>query len=352
MAGNIKVNLKERSYEIIIGSGKLEELKEYVKNKSRIIIITDYTVGSLYGKKLQKTIKASSLIEIPPGEKYKSLSTAAAVYDKMIGLNAARDSLVVALGGGVIGDLSGFVAATYMRGIDLIQVPTTLLAMVDASIGGKTAVDHKMGKNLIGAFYQPKKVIIDTDALNTLPPGELKNGLAEVLKYGLIKDTSIIDVLDSNPKISANFWESIIIRCAKIKADIVSKDERELSGERMILNFGHTIGHAVESLSKYKKYSHGEAVGFGMLAASRIALNKKLIDVNKYEMIKNLIKKLKLPDKVNVMVKNILESVKMDKKVRNGKINFVLPVDIGKVKVFNDVSDQAIKEALMELGCK
>lgn len=356
MANIIKVKLKDRSYDIVIGSGLLASIKNYVKkwNKTQVAIISDHTVGGLYGNWLKSSLKGVNtvLLELPPGEKHKSLSAAAAVYDKLIDLKLNRDALIIALGGGVIGDLVGFVASTYMRGIDLIQVPTTLLAMVDASIGGKTAVNHHKGKNLIGTFYQPKMVLIDIDVLGTLPPKELKNGLAEVVKYGVIKDPKILSMLEGNPKVTPAFWQKLVYLCARIKAEVVSKDEREMSGYRMILNFGHTIGHAVESITKYKAFSHGEGVAFGMVAALLIALKMKLMDRKKYDRIIDLIVRLKLPVKARVSAARILNSIKLDKKAKSGKVRFVLPVSIGKVTIRENVPENIIKKALLELGCK
>jgi len=356
MDKKIKVNLKERSYDVVIGSGVLADIKKYVSKFSRnqIVIITDYNVDTLYGNWLHKLLKGEKvyLLKIPPGEKHKTLSAAAAVYDKLIDLKISRDALFIALGGGVIGDLAGFVAATYMRGVDLIQVPTTLLAMVDAAIGGKTAVDHRKGKNLIGVFYQPKMVLIDINTLNTLPGKELKNGLAEVLKYGVIRESGIFRMLEGNPKVTPAFWEKLVYLCAKIKAVIVSKDEKETTGLRMILNFGHTIGHAVESLTKYKATTHGEAVGFGTVAASLIAKKLKMIDQKTYERIKGLVSRLKLPTTVKLKANSILKVIRLDKKVRGGKVHFVLPTAIGKVVVRDDIKEGVIKEALKELGCK
>ncbi|MFA4966810.1 MAG: 3-dehydroquinate synthase [Candidatus Margulisiibacteriota bacterium] len=356
MANIIKVKLKDRSYSLIIGSGILSDIKKYIGklNKTQVVIISDHTVGGLYGKWIKNNLKNSNafLLELPPGEKHKTLSAAAATYDKLIDLKINRDALIIALGGGVIGDLAGFVASTYMRGVDLIHIPTTLLAMVDASIGGKTAVDHHKGKNLIGAFYQPKMVLIDIDVLATLPPKELKNGLAEAVKYGVIKDPAIFKMLEGNPKVTPAFWQKLIYLCAKIKAEVVSKDEREMSGYRMILNFGHTIGHAVESLTGYKAFSHGEAVAFGMVAASLIARKIKLIDQKTYERIKEMVTRLKLPVKAKVSAAKILRSIKLDKKARSGKVRFVLPVSIGRVTVRENVPENIIKKALLELGCK
>lgn len=354
MAKKIRVRLKEKSYDIVIGN--FAYLKKFIGGlgKRQIVIVTDYLVGALYGKQVQGLFSGAecNMLKMPPGEKHKSLAAVAALYDKLVDLNVSRDALIIALGGGVIGDLAGFAAATYMRGVDLIQVPTTLLAMVDAAIGGKTAVNHRKGKNLIGSFYQPKLVLIDINALKTLPARELKCGLAEVLKYGIIKDKNIFEMLEGNPKVSPAFWQKLIYLCARIKADVVSKDERELKGYRMILNFGHTIGHAVEALSGYRKVNHGEAVGFGMLAASLIALKLKLIDQITYERIKKMITLLKLPVKMELGIPKIMKALKLDKKVRAGKIRFVLPVSIGKVIMRDDVPERLVGSVLKELGCK
>jgi len=349
----VRVNLKERSYDIVIGSGILSGLRKHVRSR-QVVIITDSIVGPLYALKVSRSLKELEchIITLPSGEKYKTLSAAAALYDKLIDLGIHRDAGIVALGGGVIGDLAGFVAATYMRGVAFIQVPTTLLAMVDAAIGGKTAVNHHKGKNLIGVFYQPRLVLIDVDTLKTLPPREIKNGLAEVLKYGIIKDPRIIKMLEGNPKVNAAFWQDLIFRCARIKTEVVSKDERELTGYRMILNFGHTIGHAVESLTGYKKYSHGEAIGFGMLAASALALRLKLLDLASYKRIKELISRLRLPIRIRLNPKSIISALKLDKKVRQGKVKFVLPTRIGKVTIRDNVPENAILKVLLELSGK
>jgi len=349
MVKKIRVNLKDRSYNILIGSGDLAGLKNFLKSKRQVVIITDFTVGSLYAKNIQKNLRGfeTHVISLPSGEKYKSLSAAAALYDRLINLQIHRDAVIIALGGGVIGDLAGFVAATYMRGVDLIQVPTTLLAMVDASIGGKTAVNHHKGKNLIGVFHQPKLVLIDVDTLRTLPVKELKNGLAEVIKYGTIKDPAILKILEGNPRASAAFWQNLIYRCAKIKAEVVSRDERELTGYRMILNFGHTIGHALEALGGYKKLSHGEAVGLGMLAAAKIAKKKEITN-----RLQSILTRLKLPTRVNLSANQIIKSLKLDKKVRGGKVRFVLPVKLGRVTIKDNVPESRVISVLREMGCR
>lgn len=341
----VRVNLKERSYDILIGEGSLLQLPRLVKGR-RVVIITDYTVGALYGKKLSKKLGAC-LLQLPPGEITKSIAGASVIYDKLIELGINRDGLIIALGGGVIGDLAGFTAATYLRGIDIIQVPTTLLAMVDAAIGGKTAINHPRGKNLIGVFHQPKLVLVDVETLNTLPARELKGGLAEVIKYGFIKDPAILKMLSGNPHVNANFWIKLITRCAAIKAEVVCRDERETTGYRMILNFGHTIGHAIEAVGGFKKFSHGEAVGLGMLAAAKIA-GKREVEAK----LVRLLKALKLPTTVKLRAKDLLKALRLDKKVKAGKVRFVLPVRVGQVTIKDNVPESKVIAILKELGCR
>ena len=351
MARNIKVDLKERSYTIQIGSNLFSKIKKTIEQlgKTRVVIITDTNVAPLYSKELLASLKEfdTDLLIVPGGEQNKTLAEAAKIFDELIDLKINRDAVIIALGGGVIGDIAGFVAATYLRGIDIIQVPTTLLAMVDASIGGKTAVDHSKGKNLIGAFHQPKAVIIDINTLKTLPKSELKNGLAEVIKYGVIKNPEIIAMLEGNPKADISFWEKIIFLCASIKAEVVSKDEKETTGLRMILNFGHTIGHAIENVGGYQKYSHGEAVALGMLAAAKIAKNKKVEDT-----LFALFNNIGLPTKcIKLKTDVLLQTMKLDKKAKNGKIVFVLPIKLGAVKVVDSVTEAEVRRAFKDLGC-
>jgi 3-dehydroquinate synthase len=340
----VRVNLKERSYDVLIGKGMLSRLPRLAKGR-RVVIITDYIVGELYGEKLRKKLSAC-LIKLPPGEITKSIAGTSVIYDKLIEQGINRDGLIIALGGGVIGDLAGFTAGTYLRGIDIIQVPTTLLAMVDAAIGGKTAINHPRGKNLIGVFHQPKLVLVDVETLNTLPARELKGGLAEVIKYGFIKDPAILKMLSGNPRVDANFWIKLITRCAAIKAEVVCRDERETTGYRMILNFGHTVGHAIEAVGGFKKFSHGEAVGLGILAAAKIA-GKKDIETK----LILLLKALKLPTTVKLKVKDILKALRLDKKVKAGKVRFVLPVALGRVTIKDNVPEGKVISVLKELGC-
>lgn len=352
----VKVNLPGRSYDIIIGRGTLKEIKRFVVplKLKKAVVITDTNVGPVYGNELCRILKGIkvSIITIPAGEKHKTLYTASAVYDQLINTSAHRDTLIIALGGGVIGDLAGFVAATYMRGLPLIQIPTTLLAQVDASIGGKTGVDHPKGKNLIGSFYQPKLVIVDTLFLKTLPAREIKTGLAEVVKYGIIQDARIFEMLTVCPRANSAFWEEIITRCVKIKAAVVSRDEKEISGLRMILNFGHTFGHAVETLTGYGKYTHGEAIAIGMAAAARLAKKLKLLKDTDCDRIINLLSELKLPVTTGLKAEQIIKTMLMDKKAKSGNVRFVLPVKIGAVVVRDNIPAKAVISALKDIGCK
>ncbi|MFH1684442.1 MAG: 3-dehydroquinate synthase [Candidatus Margulisiibacteriota bacterium] len=367
----IKVELRERSYDIIVGAGILPELGKIIKEEDwseDVFIITDPLVNDLYGDKLREGLKGFNhhTLEVPRGERYKNFKVASKLIDDLVKYSAHRDSLIIALGGGVIGDLAGFVAATYMRGVNYIQVPTTLLAQVDASIGGKTGVNHPKCKNLIGSFYQPKLVWIDIQALSALPARELCTGLAEVVKYGVIEDADFFKFLEANShhlntkafeaedtlRASLKVWQIIVAESAKIKAKVVAKDETE-AGLRMILNYGHTIGHAIETLTKYKAYNHGEAVAIGMVAAAKIANHLKMINQEAVLRISDLLGKLGLPTEIDGLpAKKILNDLKIDKKVRAGKVQFVLPEKIGKVVIRNNVSLKIVKSVLAELGCK
>jgi 3-dehydroquinate synthase len=367
----IKVNLKERSYEIIVGSEILSDLGKLIVDNDwgkDVFIITDPLVDELYGNKLRaglKDLRHHTLI-VPRGERFKTLRTASKLIDDLVKYSAHRDSLIIALGGGVIGDLAGFVAATYMRGVNLIQAPTTLLAQVDASIGGKTGVNHPECKNLIGSFYQPKLVYIDIHCLSTLPARELRTGLAEVVKYGVIEDADFFNFLEDNAhhlntkafetpekmRASLKVWATIVAESAKIKAKVVEKDETE-EGLRMILNYGHTVGHAIETLTKYKIYNHGEAVSIGMVAAARIANKLKMIDMDSVARIEDLLNKIGLPTMIGKMsCARITKALAIDKKVRAGKIKFVLPEKIGKVVIHDDVSLNTVEGVLLGMGCK
>ncbi|MBN2057714.1 MAG: 3-dehydroquinate synthase [Candidatus Saganbacteria bacterium] len=367
----IKVELNERSYDIMVGSGILSELGRILKGEGlsrEVFVITDPLINDLHGDKLRAGLKGikHEVLEVPRGERYKNLKVAAKLIDELVQHSAHRDSLIISFGGGVIGDLAGFVAATYMRGINYIQVPTTLLAQVDAAIGGKTGVNHPKGKNLIGSFYQPKLVYADIQCLSTLPARELRTGLAEVVKYGVIDDADFFKFLEANShhlntrafedqdtlRASLKVWQTIVAESAKIKAKIVAKDETE-SGLRMILNFGHTVGHAIETLTRYKAYNHGEAVAIGMVVAARLANRLRLLDNGSVDRLVGLLLKLGLPTEVEALpAAKIVNALGIDKKVRGGKVLFVLPESIGKVVIRDNVSPRALASVLREMGCK
>ena len=354
----VGVRLSQNSHNILMGSGLLMQtgarLKEIGFN-DKLAIITDATVKNLYGNTLKQSLTDSGfkvlLLEIPEGEEQKSLETAGRLYHELTGFYAERTTPIIALGGGVIGDLTGFVAATYLRGVPLIQIPTTLLAQVDSSIGGKVAVNHGLLKNKIGAFYQPRLVISDIDILKTLTAGDLSDGLAEAIKYGVIWDeeffTYIEENLDRIKSLDAEALETIVFRSAKIKAEVVEKDERDF-GIRNILNYGHTIGHAVESVSDFK-IQHGEAVAIGMLAAARISNKLGILDKNEVGRLKEVIARAGLPTQIpTLQLEKIIQAMKHDKKIMQGKIRFVLPKTIGEVLITEEVSPSIVEQVLVE----
>lgn len=351
----IRVNLGERSYPVYVGSNILNKTGEFLSNfelTRKIAVLSNPTIWRFYGKQLMLSLKTAGFtpvkLLIPDGEKYKNLKTVEKIYTLMLKKGIDRKGCVVALGGGVIGDIAGFVAATYMRGIKFVQVPTTLLAQVDASIGGKTGVDHKLGKNLIGAFHQPLFVLSDISTLKTLPEREFHAGLAEVIKYGVIRDAELFDFMEKerNRILVRNIdaLTFIVKRCSKIKAEIVSKDEREETGLRSILNFGHTIGHAIEAATGYKKYLHGEAVAMGMVVEAEMSHNMGHCSKLDSNRIKELIKmyKLKLVDE-KIYIK-ILSFIKFDKKLKNNSIDLPVIKNIGNVYVERINIKDLIKE--------
>lgn len=354
----LNVDLGKRSYPIFIGENILNNIGDELRkitNYDRILIVTNDDIKQLYGEQVANSIaNANFTVEtftIDEGEKYKTLSTANTVYDFLIKYNYTRQTVLVALGGGVVGDLAGFVAATYMRGIPFVQIPTTLLSMVDSSVGGKVAVNHDLGKNIIGAFYQPKFVLTDIDCLKTLAMVELRAGFAEVIKYGIIWDSTFFEFLDKNIekifKLDPSIMEIIIQRSCQIKAKVVEEDEHE-NAIRAILNYGHTIGHAIESLTNYKQYKHGEAVAIGMVVAAEISKIIGIIDEESVNKIKGLIKKASLPSVIPASIDtiDIVQRLNKDKKVKDGKVRFVLPTAIGKVSIRDDIKKDVISQAI------
>lgn len=337
----INVNLGERSYPILIGHGIADKLNPlingYIKSK-KIMLITNTTVNKLYGKKVIEQLRKGGfsvyLIVTPDGEKYKNIEQAKIIYKECIKNKMHRDSCIISLGGGVISDLAGFAAATYMRGIDLINIPTTLIGQIDAAIGGKTGINFE-AKNIIGSFHQPKAVVVDTTFLKTLPQKEIKNGVSEIIKYAVIKDKKLFRFLERNKEqiigLDNKVLINIISRCCLIKTRIVEKDEKE-QGIRVILNYGHTVGHAIEKVSKYN-IPHGEAVAIGMIKESNIAKLLGILDKKQQEKIENLIKGYSLAEDIKIKKREILEAIQIDKKAIKEKIRFVLPSKIGRVCV-------------------
>ncbi|MBO6304984.1 MAG: 3-dehydroquinate synthase [Selenomonadaceae bacterium] len=353
----IRLDVGYTNYDITIGQNLYDEIKRFLAGKKyseKVLIISDSNVFPLYGEKIAKIFNEAGYIAVnyvvDAGEGAKSLAVADSIYTKAIEEHIDRKSLIIALGGGVVGDLAGFIAATYLRGVPFLQISTSLLSAVDSSVGGKVAVNHRLGKNLIGAFYQPEAVFIDTDFLKTLPKREIKTGFGEIVKYGVIMDADFIDFLEQNAEkifdIDEELYTPIIAKSVKIKADVVSKDERE-GDLRRILNFGHTVGHAVEKQTNFKVYNHGEAVAIGIIAAMKISEKLNLITNEDFIRVEKLLERLKLPIKAEgVTLEGIKRSMMSDKKTVNGKINFVLPVKIGEVIVKNDVPESVVDNAI------
>ena len=341
----IHVNLGPQSYSITIGAKILNELSKHLAKQApskKIIFITNPKLARLYKNKIKGHLKGhfnDHWVLIPDGERYKTLKTVEKIYHELGKLEADRKTILVALGGGVVGDITGFVAATYLRGIPFIQIPTSLLAMVDSSVGGKTGVDLPFGKNLVGAFYQPKAVLVDIDFLKTLPQRELLCGLAEVVKYGALWDETLFSFLEQNVekilKLNPEILAETIARCCSIKAEIVSKDEKE-SGLRSLLNFGHTLAHAIETVSGYNKILHGEAVSQGMVYAATLSASKKLCSWDVVERLENLLFTFGLPIEWPHYPKNKYEkAILQDKKKSGDKINYVVIREIGKTELMS-----------------
>jgi 3-dehydroquinate synthase len=321
----------------------------------RCAIISDSNVAPLFADRVKQSLSAAgfqpTLITTPAGEKSKSIKQAGALCDQMIAAGLDRQSFVIGLGGGMIGDISGFVAAIYDRGIPHIQIPTTLLAMVDSSIGGKTGVNTADGKNLIGAFHHPSLVIDDVEVLKTLPPRELNQGFAEIIKHAVIADAEMFGGLKNTQVSDALALQSLIKRNIEIKSKIVAKDERDETGERAVLNFGHTIGHAIERAGDYRKFLHGEAVSLGIVAACAISIKKAGLSRDQRDAIVDLLRQFNLPTQLPKAFRRekIIEALKFDKKFEGGNVRFVLTPRIGSGRLSTDVTMQDIHEAIDEL---
>jgi len=360
---SIRVELGPRSYDVHVGEGELGGVGRAAAamgDVTGVAVITDSTVARLYGPGVLESLAeaglAAGLVEFSPGEQHKTLVTCGEVFDKLFALSPPpdRQSLIVALGGGVVGDLAGFVAASALRGLRWMQCPTTLLADVDASVGGKTGVDAPAGKNLIGAFHQPGAVLIDVNALATLPREHVRNGLAECVKHAVIRDRALLDFLEDHaePALACrpDVMTELIARNVAIKADVVAADERE-SGQRAHLNFGHTIGHAIETLAGYGTILHGEAVSLGMVAACRLAVERGLLEADAAERVEYVLGRLGLPTRrAGLDGEAIWRIMQHDKKARGGQVRMVLPVMLGEAAVFDDITPEPVRRAVAALG--
>jgi len=353
-----KVNLGERSYEIKIAAGLLRRLgQELISDLglAKVALVTDSNVARLYRKTAEQSLIEAGfepgVALVPAGEEQKTLEGVSNLYEEFFEMGLERGSVILALGGGMIGDLAGFAAATFMRGVLFVQVPTTLLAQVDSSVGGKVAVNHKYGKNMIGAFYQPRAVYIDPETLRSLPKEELLSGLAEVVKYGVILDAEFFGFLEKNVQkilaLNMDVILEIIERCCRLKAQVVEEDERE-AGLRAILNYGHTTAHALETLLEYKGIRHGEAVAVGMVVASVVAEQMGLVAKEVTTRQEHLLERLGLPIKIKAEVEEVLSLFYHDKKVKGGRLRFVLPRQIGEVIISDEVSEETLRKALVE----
>jgi 3-dehydroquinate synthase len=352
----LTVELEDRSYPINIGAGLLRQhsLLQAAVPARDILLISNTTVAPLYAPAVKSALADRRVVEVilPDGEQHKSLATAGRVFDVLVANRFGRDALVLALGGGVVGDLAGFVAACYQRGIDFVQVPTTLLAQVDSSVGGKTAVNHPGGKNLIGAFHQPREVLTDTEVLNTLPERELQAGLAEIIKYGMICDSAFFIWLEHNMdslrRLDATALELAIYRSCQVKAQIVGRDERE-RGERALLNLGHTFGHAIEAATGYVDWLHGEAVGVGLLIAARMSQRLGGISADDLARVEDLLKRAGLrTDAPKIGATRAAGFMSIDKKVKSGRVRLVLLKGLGQAYISGDYPDEALQETLRE----
>ncbi|MEB3211933.1 MAG: 3-dehydroquinate synthase [Leptolyngbyaceae bacterium] len=372
MKSVITVPLPDRSYDVVITPGGLDHVGSWLagiaqnrtagtpKMGKKILLVSNPTVFERYGERAIASLKnagfdiASCLL--PDGEQYKHLDSIQTVYDAALNHRIERSSTLVSLGGGVIGDMTGFAAATWLRGVNFVQIPTTLLAMVDASIGGKTGVNHPRGKNLIGAFYQPRLVVLDPEVLQTLPSREFRAGMAEVIKYGVIWDADLFEELERASGISdhdtlpAELLQTILTRSCQAKADVVSQDEKE-AGLRAILNYGHTIGHAVESLTGYTSIIHGEGVAIGMVAAGQIAVELGRWDAKLQQRQIELIQKTKLPTQIPTTLdpSEIVATLQTDKKVEDGRVKFILPYGLGHVDITKDVPSEVVLNVVKTL---
>jgi 3-dehydroquinate synthase len=355
----IEVTTPSRPYVVTIGDGILDRvgpLLDELRVPERRFVVSSPLVWRLHGSRLSRGAPGTETIVVPDGERFKHLATVSRIYESLIRANADRASTVLTFGGGVIGDMAGFAAATYLRGVSLVHVPTTLLAQVDSAIGGKVGVNHPLGKNLIGAFYQPHGVLIDQSVLATLPRREFRAGLYEVIKYGMTSSPALFDrVARHRSAIFARepaVVSELIAESCRIKAGVVSADERE-AGPRRVLNFGHTVGHALEAVTKFRRYRHGEAVAYGMLAAADLSRGRGALAETDRKALADLIASLgPLPPIADVSIPQVLEAMTHDKKMVAGRLHVVLPTAIGASTIVDDVTEDEMTNALKRVGFK
>lgn len=360
MTKTLHVALGDNSYPIVVGTALLSSVGELLTphaKSHKVLIVLDTYVKTCYLPIVLKSLKDVGFdvhtIEVSGGEESKSLTQFSRIQDRLVEHQLDRGSMLIALGGGVIGDLAGFAAAVYMRGIPYVQIPTTLQAQVDASVGGKTAINHPKGKNLIGAFHQPKLVVIDVDTLKTLPQRDIRAGLIEVIKMGVIRDEPLFERVEERLEAILNLDDTILIEmisqaCIN-KAEIVAKDEKE-SRLRMVLNYGHTFGHALEALTHYNRYRHGEAVSIGMNCAARLAANLGMFSETDFQRQRTLLKRVKLPIAfpTNLTPEALCDAMYLDKKTLGGKLRLILPTRIGEVVIRDDIEDRHVLQAISQ----
>jgi 3-dehydroquinate synthase len=357
----IPVELGARGYKILVGRGLapiLPEVLEWLKGR-RVAVVSSPRVWAKHGARLRWAHRAATKAEpilVPDGERHKNRAMLAAIHDRFVDAGLRRDSVVIAVGGGVIGDVAGFAAATYMRGVSWVVVPTTLLSMVDSAIGGKVGINHPKAKNMIGAFHQPRAVVCDPDFLETLPIREVRGGAYEILKCGLLADRSLFRAMQEAPA-GLLGWrgpkvEAAIASASRIKALIVGKDEHE-GGLRRVLNLGHTLGHALEAVTHYRRFTHGEAVGWGLLGAADIARRRGLLKEAAFETVAAAVERIgPRPPVSDLSAAEILDGVSRDKKARGGKVPFILPFGIGRVVTRDDVTPAEVRQALRAMASR
>jgi 3-dehydroquinate synthase len=353
----VDVTTSSRSYAITLGDGivdRVAPLLDALHLPERRFIVSSPLVWRLHGNRLRRALASAESILVPDGERFKHLQTVSRIYDALIRANADRASTLITFGGGVIGDMAGFAAATYLRGVSLVHIPTTLLAQVDSAVGGKVGVNHPLGKNLIGSFYQPHAVFADPSVLATLPRREFRAGLYEVVKYGMISSAGLFEtVARQRASIFAKdpaVLTPVITESCRIKATVVSADERD-SGQRRILNFGHTAGHALETVTKYRRYRHGEAVAYGMVVAAELSVARGALAELDKKALADLIASLgPLPPVGDISGAQIIDAMKRDKKIVAGRLHFVLPTAIGATTIVGDVTEREMRRALTRVG--